>query len=76
MRNFIKIGEVRVEPDRIVSYEVQDLDNNNYGIHYYYDGEFDDFRGWRYVWFHTGQERHDALLKLDMIFVESKTVKL
>ena len=69
MRQFIKIGKVRLEPDRIVSYEAIELDKMNYGIHFYYDGEFEDFRGMMDTWFGTAQERNDVLTNLDELFL-------
>lgn len=66
IREFIQLGNVRIEPHRIVTYQSYDKK----AIYFYYDGEFSDFRGWNYAWFISERERDDGLWKLDKIFIK------
>jgi len=67
MREFIKIGDYRLELKRIVSYEV---DNFNHGIRIYYDSEFNDLNGWMKIWFKDKNDMNITISKLDEIFIK------
>lgn len=71
-REFIKIGQVRVEPSKILLYQPYQEYNGmfspySYGIRFFYNGEYPDIHGWINGFYDSEHDRDMGILMLDKL---------